>query len=385
MGFVDSAALARLLCREATRPLGVCRKPTLGALQLGGRSSQRILQPRALAAFALPPRAFATEPAGGSLKVSTGAGAGALEATAAASPLADLADRSAFLPKPEAFDERLRPGFRGGRALLIFFACNAVPFGALLYYLREQREARAQLTLAALPVTAEDVAAEALRTIRTAAVCLALSDAPETAASARGGAAANLGALRVDPFPPERSAYVPPTEPLPLLPQLERNVVTDLLEAPANSGLGFVHFTVSRNSPLGAAALAGDRRASLLYVSHVRGAYCTVNGQLSVLSDAESKRRYWKPSWIAAFPPAAAVEATPRAVGAGAAGASPAEPAPPWLHEDCLLLRLAVNDVTLRATVDGPQRWQARSVRRVRGSGDASEAGQEWSLLEAAH
>lgn len=37
---------------------------------------------------------------------------------------------------------------------------------------------------------------------------------------------AATGALRVDPHPPEATAYVPPTGPLPIVPQMERNFLT---------------------------------------------------------------------------------------------------------------------------------------------------------------
>lgn len=306
-----------------------------------------------------------------------------------ASSLAELSERAGYIPRPEAHDERLKPGFRGATKLFIFFLFNAVPLSALLYYLREQREKRSQMSLLALPSSAEDVAAEALRAIRTSAVCFLLQPEPVNAAAAASPLASAGGSvLRVDPHPPEGTAYVPPTEPLPLVPQLERNVLTDIFESPPTSGLGFIHFAVSRSSVPGAAAVAGDRRASLLYVSHARGAYCTVTGQVSVLSDIETRRRYWKTAWTGSFV-GAADGATPAniAPAPSAAGKRPDKdenaPPPSWAHSDYLLIRLAVNEVTLHALVDGPDRWQQRRARRVdEGRGAAvGDAGGKWTLV----
>ncbi|CAK0807307.1 unnamed protein product [Prorocentrum cordatum] len=185
--------------------------------------------------------------------------------------------------------------------------------------------------------------------------------------------------LHVDPHPPEGKAYVPPTEPLPLLPQLERNVLTDALESPPAPGLAFVHFAVSRGSPQGAAVLAGRRRASLLYASSTRGAYCSVSGSLSVLGDAESRRRYWRTPgmWSLAFlqagPAAAAAAPAPTA---SVSPPAPEEAPKPWEQQDYILLRLAVDEVSLSSVVDGPQRWEQRRVRRL-GSGTD---GPEWIL-----
>lgn len=275
------------------------------------------------------------------------------------SALVGFAERGGLLPRPETFDETLKPGFRGGRALFIFFLCNAVPFGSLLYYLREQRTQRTELSLLALPAVADDVAAEALRVIRTAAASFLMQAGTE-----------NGWTIRVDPHPPEGTAYVPPTEPLPLIPQVERNVLTDIFESPTVSGLGFVHFAISRASGPGAQVLSGDRKASLLYISNTRGAYCTVSGQVSVLTDPEARRRYWKNMWAFSFP----------ANEAGAPAASAREESPPWQHGDYLLLRLAVDEVTLQSAVDGPQRWEQRRVQRRRGVGN-DEAGSKWTLV----
>lgn len=281
--------------------------------------------------------------------------------------LAELSERAGFLPKPEAFDERLKPGFRGGKALFVFFLANAVPFGAVLYYLREQREQRAQLSMLSLPASADEVAAEALRVVRTSSSCLLLQDA-EASHAGYGGA------LYVDPHSPEATAYVPPTEPLPLLPQLERNVITDLFESPSVGGLGFIHLAVSASSPTGQAVARGRRKAGLLYISQIRGAYCTVSGQLSVLSDPESKRRYWKAAWAASFPPPPAPPAAP-----SASGLPPPEALPPWLSADYMLLRLAVDEASLQAIVDGPQRWDARRVHRLDRA--AAAEGAQWAFV----
>lgn len=296
---------------------------------------------------------MAAEPSPGHSSVQVGAGP--------QPSLTHFAETSAFLPRPEVFDERLRPGFRGGKALLVFFLCNAMPLGGVLYWLQGEREKRARLSMGSLPSDAEEVAAEVLRVIRTATVCFLT---PSADAGILGGA------VRVDPHLPEGEVLATPTEPLPLLPQLERNVLTDLLESPSTPGLGFIHLAVSRRSPLGAAILAGNRQASLLYVSHVRGAYCTVYGQVSVLEDLETRRRYWKGAWGAAFPMA-------RPQGEAI------EPPPPWTSGDYMLVRLGVVDVDLHAMVDGPQRWEWRSATRRVANAIAGGAGvaQIWSLV----
>lgn len=260
-----------------------------------------------------------------------------------------------------------------------------MPLGALLYYLREQRLSRAQLSLGALPVVADEVAAEVLRVIRTSGVCFLVQ--PAGLAGEPWGAGGAV--LRVDPHAPEGTAFVPPTEPLPLVPQLARNDLTDLLESPPVAGLGFVHLAVSRASPFGTAIAAGHRRASLLYVSSTRGAYCTISGQVSVLSDPEARRRYWRAAWAPSFPPRLpAQDARPRlpsagapASGSAAAQAEPAELPPAWQHEDYLLLRLAVAEATLQASASGAQRWDSRRVvRRADDTGD----GPKWDLVAPA-
>lgn len=285
--------------------------------------------------------------------------------------LGDLASRSSLLPKPETFDEKLKPGFRGGRALFIFFLCNALPFASLLYYLREQRSERAQLSLLSLPLSAGDVVAESLRVVRTASTCFF---------QRHGDASGDV--LLVDPHLPEGSAYSAPTEPLAILPQLERNAITDILESPPASGLGFVHFALSRNSSAGQAVLAGDRQAHLMYLSGTRGAYCTVSGQLSVLSHPDSRRRYWKSFWAFSFP--VDPEPAPAATPAVPTGQSPTivEGPPAWSAPDYLLMRLAVTDISLHAMVDGPQRWQAKRVRRVESSKDATGGEADWTLVK---
>lgn len=281
--------------------------------------------------------------------------------------LGNLSDRSGFLPKPEVIEHQKKTDHRGKRALALFFLCNAIPFGGLLYYLREQREERAQLSLSSLPLSASDVVAEALRCMRTASSCFF---------QRHGDASGDV--LLVDPHQPEAMAYVVPTTPLPILPQEERNAFTDIFESPSYVGLGFVHFAVSRNSSAGKAVLAGDRQAHLMYLSPQREAYCTVNGQLSVLSDPETRRRYWKSVWAFSFPN----EPPPSKANVSTSGAPAAVPeAPsPWLAADYLLLRLAVNEVSLHTIGDGPSRWQARRARRVdKGKGSADDA--EWSLV----
>lgn len=278
-----------------------------------------------------------------------------------ATGLQSLGQRGGLLPKPEVFDEKLKPGFRGGKALFVFFLCNALPLGALLYYLQEKREERTQLCLSALPAAAEDVVAEALRVVRTTPVCFLLRQQDGTG-SAYGGV------LRVDVHPPEAVAYTAPTEPLPLLPQLERNVLTDIFEAPPIAGLGFIHFALSRSSA--AAVQAGHRRASLLYSSATREAYCIVSGQVSVLTDPDLRRRYWKGMWSFSFLEGRTADSAEQS---------------PWMNNDYVLLRLAVDEVTLRAMVDGPERWEHRCARRRPAPASLQERGDgvqalQWTL-----
>eukprot|EP00435_Cladocopium_sp_Y103_P019326 s3681_g4.t1 len=168
--------------------------------------------------------------------------------------LSELSERAGFVPRPPEPEKDPKPGFRGGKALFIFFLCNAVPFSAIMYYLREQREKRTEMAMLVLPKAPEEVAAEVLRVIRTAAVCFLLQDSQ----------AATGNALRVDPHPPEATAYVPPTGPLPIVPQMERNFLTDMLESPAVVGLGFVHFALSRHSQEAQAIMAGRRTVLIL-------------------------------------------------------------------------------------------------------------------------
>mmetsp|Transcript_79779 Transcript_79779/g.165784 ORF Transcript_79779/g.165784 Transcript_79779/m.165784 type:complete len:370 (+) Transcript_79779:117-1226(+) len=310
------------------------------------------------------------------------------------SSLAQLQDQAGFLPRPEEFDERLKPGFRGAKALFIFFLCNALPLGAVLWYLREQRAARSDLSLGAMPADASGVAAEVLRVIRTSNICFLMNE--------ESGAPAGSNVLRVDPHAPEGSAYVPPTEPLPLAPNMERNDLTDIFESPPVPGLGFVHFAIPKKSPFGKAIMSGRRQASLLYVSSTRGAYCSIAGQISVLSDPQSLRHYWKSNWAACFQPPSAPAAsstapvpsskapatqTPSLGEAPATGQKSAEanvPAgpPAWQSADYLLVRLAISDATLRPTIDGPSRWDARRILR---RSDSSSAGTgQWTLAPAA-
>merc|ERR1712137_1261732 len=155
--------------------------------------------------------------------------------------------------------------------------------------------------------------------------------------------------LQVDPHFPQNEAFVPSKEPLPFLPHLERNEFTDLLESPTTSGMGFIHFAVSRASSQGQALLAGQREANLLYMSHVRGAYCTVAGRVSVLEDPEALRRYWKSSWNSSFPVFPAQDG---------------EEAPPaYTHSDVMLVRIAVTNVALHGLVEGPGRWDGKQVQ----------------------
>lgn len=252
---------------------------------------------------------------------------------------------------PEAYDERLQPGFRGGKSLFLFFLCNAVPFSALVYYLKSERAERAQLSLHSLPETAEEVVAEVLRVIRTSPTCF-LSQGTDAVSS-----------VRVDPHAPEGRPYVPPTGPLPIVPQMGRNEITDLLESPPVAGLGYIHFALARSSTLGKAVLSGNRRANLLYVSPARGAYCNIGGHLSVLTDPESRRRYWKTWWVATLP---------------AGRESEQEQTEPWKTSEYVLVRFAVDDASIQSMVDGPQVWDFRRVRLSYGDKQASDS--SWVL-----
>merc|ERR1712118_367120 len=118
-------------------------------------------------------------------------------------------------------------------------------------------------------------------------------------------------------------------------------------EVPTASGLGYIHFALHRSSAPAARALAGRRRASLLYSSSTRGAYCTVDGLLSVLTDNELRRHYWKSHWASAFPCASAV---------GAQEPDSLEQVPPWSSGDYVLVRLAVDEVVLRLFKRAPRR-----------------------------
>jgi len=301
--------------------------------------------------------------ASSSLRPHTQAGEGEVLAHVGGTSLGELADRSSFLPKPEVYNEEVKQGRKGLRALFLFFLCNSVPLSAFLYYLREQRSERAQMSLLSLPLSAGDVVAEALRVMRTSSSCFF---------QRHGDASGDV--VMVDPHQPEGTAYAAPTQPLVMLPEIERNAFTDVLESPSSIGLGFVNFAVSRKSSAGQAVLAGNRQAHLMYLSPTREAYCTVNGQLSVLSDPESRRRYWKSIWAFSFP----TEASPP-VAAAVPGQSPpaaAEAPSPWLAADYLLLRLAVTEVSLHAMGAGPQRWQARQARKLEKGAEA-----EWSLV----
>lgn len=290
--------------------------------------------------------------------------------------LARLSDRAGFIPKPVAQEDE-KPGFRGAKSLCVFLLCNAIPLTALVYYLKDQRETRAQLSIGALPDTVDNVAAEVLRVIRTSATCFIVQD---SSASGTG-----LGAIvRADPHFPEGTAYIPPTEPLPLVPMLQRNDITDLIESPKVPGLGFVHFALLKSSPLGVAIESGHRRASLLYVSNTRGAYCNVTGQISTLTDDESRRHYWKNSWAASFP------SEPETVRPRDKSAMPdsklseeAERPPIWQNPEYMLVRLAVTEATLQSSVDGPGRWGSRRILRNSERELSSEGAWKWGQVAA--
>jgi len=158
---------------------------------------------------------------------------------------------------------------------------------------------------------------------------------------------------------------------------MPRNEITDIFESPSTPGLRYIHFAISRQSVAATPVLAGERQASLLYVSASRAAYCNVAGQLSILSDPEARRRFWRPLWVLSFPPGQGAEPAARQ------GSHEAEPPPPWQHEDYILLRLAINEVSLQATEDGPQRWQERRICVSGSLGAAEEEGSaKWVLVD---
>jgi len=148
----------------------------------------------------------------------------------------------------------------------------------------------------------------------------------------------------------------------------ERNAITDIFEAPSVGGLAFTHFALSRSAAPASVILNGSRRASLLYMSSTRGGYCTISGQVTILADPESRRRYWKSIWSASFPHALEAKKPDTAV-----------LEEPWMCDDYLLLRLAIDEVALYAMVDGPQRWEVRKINRVEGT-DMREEGVKWRL-----
>lgn len=364
---------------------GALAAPLGRSSSLAVQSRLLALSPAALQVAARRAAASVPQPSSAPVQLAWASAGGALspDGLHGGGSLAQLQERAGFLPRPEEFDERLKPGFRGAKALLVFFLCNAMPLVAVLWYLREQRANRSQLSLGVLPADAEDVAAEVMRVIRTSGISFLMQE--DTPAGAGNG-----GILRVDPHAPEGSAYIPPTEPLPLVPQMERNDLTDIFESPPVAGLCFIHFAVSRNSPFGTAILAGHRRASLLYVSNTRGAYCTIGGQISVLSDPESRRHYWKNIWASSFPAAIADIARPGAPSAAAPAQGAAPPAevqapPLWQNPDYILVRLAVAEATLRPALDGPGRWDSRRIlRRSDMDGRTAEGGAKWTLAAPA-
>merc|ERR1711904_188040 len=105
----------------------------------------------------------------------------------------------------------------------------------------------------------------------------------------------------------------------------------------------------------------GQRKATLLYSSLSRGAYCLVEGTLSFVDDPELRRHYWRRQWAATLP-FLAPEATKGAAKKEAAKTDKAveEEASPaaWECADYALMRLTVTGVSLRPMVADPQCWQ---------------------------
>ncbi|CAK9009849.1 unnamed protein product, partial [Durusdinium trenchii] len=94
-------------------------------------------------------------------------------------------------------------------------------------------------------------------------------------------------------------------------------------------------------------------KAALLYVSHTRTAYCTITGQLSILTDPDCRRRYWKPSWSLCF----AKQQPEEAEGT----------VEPWQSQDYVLVRFAIDQASLQSVVDTSLRWDARHIKRIPG------------------
>lgn len=263
-------------------------------------------------------------------------------------------ERSGFLPQPQPMEPEVQKGFRGGRALFIFFLVNAVPVGYVVYYIRDQRAQREEEMLMNLPVAPEDIAAEALSIVRTSPLCFCLL----------GG-----DVVRIDPHTPEPSVMTLPQGDLPLMPGLEKSPLTDIFmaERPDGCPLSIVHFALPKSQAHAESIRKGERKASLLYSSLSRGAYCVVEGTLSFIDDPELRRHYWRRQWAATLPFAA-----PMKEEKADNGAAEELSRQPWECADYALVRLTVSGVSLRQMVADPQCWQSRNVKRLVSDGEKS-------------
>lgn len=254
-------------------------------------------------------------------------------------------ERAGFLPQPQPMEPEVQKGFRGGKALFIFFLVNAVPAGYVVYYIRDQRAQREEQMLMALPVAPEDVASEALYVARTSPLCFCLL---------------GVDLVRIDPHAPEDAVMTLPQGDLQFVPQLEKSPLTDIFTAEKSTGqpLSVIHFALPRSSAYAESIHSGHRKAKLLYSSQSRGAYCLVEGTLSFIDDPELRRHYWRRQWAATLPFAAPADN------------NRTDSPMPWECADYVLVRMMVSGISLRPLVADPQCWQSRDVQLVPSDGD---------------
>ncbi|CAK9099082.1 Protein ILITYHIA [Durusdinium trenchii] len=97
-------------------------------------------------------------------------------------------------------------------------------------------------------------------------------------------------------------------------------------------------------SPPPLASICAPRARSFL-----RGA----GKRLSILTDPDCRRRYWKPSWSLCF----AKQQPEEAEGT----------VEPWQSQDYVLVRFAIDQASLQSVVDTSLRWDARHIKRIPG------------------
>lgn len=262
-------------------------------------------------------------------------------------------ERAGFLPQPQPMEPEVQKGFRGGKALFIFFLVNAVPVGYMVYYIRDQRAQREEEMLMNLPIAPQEVAAEALFIARTSPLCFCLL----------GG-----DVVRIDPHTPEPSVMTLPQGDLPLVPGFEKSPLTDVFtaERPEGCPLSIVHFALPKSQAHAESIRKGQRKATLLYSSPSRGAYCLVEGSLSFVDDPELRRHYWRRQWAATLPflaPQATKGAAKKEVTKTDKAVEAEASRPAWECADYALMRFTVSGVSLRPMVANPQCWQSRNVK----------------------